>query len=124
MVMGTCDFQILIMARFTENKQRNGQTDDHGCTQRPSVFPYIAHFDFHAVCGQVIRNQFLEDPTEPEGQGDIRCFQTEGQRAGCTASIQIHFIHQRQQSRDQDRNERDMNRNQILRAAGNQGQYH
>ena len=119
-----CKLQCFIVTRLAEHKQCKHQANHHGSAQRPGILPHISHFHGHAVCSQIVRNQTMEDPAEAEGQRDIRCLQTKCQSAGRTAAVQIHFIHQRQQCRNQNGNESDVYRNQVLGTACNHGQRH
>ena len=87
--------------------------------------------EFRTAGVEIVEQNVVEkDRAEPDRQQHVGRRDPEGNDTGHRATIQPEPVHQRQQRRHQDRNEGDVDGNQVLRAdrrqqqAAQQGQHH
>ena len=117
------DSQVLVLTGLgVGDEHGQEQTDQHANAQQPVVLGNLTDGDLHAVGGHVVSNDAHEDSTEAEGDGDVGSLQTESQSTSGAAAVDLHLIHQAQQRGNQDGNEGDMNGDQVLGEAGDEGQ--
>lgn len=109
------------------DKDREQQTQQHAQRWQHHSLHYVDALNITATLGHVCQQNIIEEDTaEANRQEHVRCNQTEGQHTGHQTPVQAQAPHHVQQRRHQQGNERDMNRQDILRRNryGQQHQQH
>ena len=120
--LGGVNSQVLVLAGLAVGHEHGQQqTDQHAGAQHPVVLGDLTDGDGHAVGGHVVSDDAHEDGAEAEGDGDVGSLQTESQSAGGAAAVDLHLIHQAQQGGNQDGDESDVDGDQVLGEAGDEG---
>ena len=113
-----------IIPGFAVAEEGHDQAQHHAGDRNGHRQRQLRARDLNSTADQVLRQDIVqEDAAEADRQDHIGSGQAEGDDTGDQAAIQPHLRHDMQQGRDQDRDEGDMHRDQVLRgdADGQQG---
>ena len=122
--IGTDDGAVVIVAgTAVENENRKGKPRKHRKPRDPGDVRDVRDRRRKAVRGEAVRYDTLENKAEPDGERNVGGREPEPQRAGRGTAIELHCVHEFQQRRNQQRNKGDVNRYDVLRQAGNEGEH-
>ncbi|MNE20072.1 hypothetical protein D3C80_1131760 [compost metagenome] len=118
--LGGQDLLQIILARLAiAEEDRHQQPDEHAEHRYGHRQRQLAELDRHPVVDQVLGQDVVEeDATKAYRQQHVGRGQAEGDDAGHLAAIDLHLGHDVQQRRDQDGNEGDVDRDQVLGGDG------
>ena len=120
---GVC-FNVVVVPRLAvQDKHGDEQTDQHGNANTPVGGGNVLDRYRKTVFTQIIRDNALENQSETKRNGDIRRFMAERQRTRNGTPVKPHTVHHAEQRRHENRDIRDMHRNEVLRQAGNERQH-
>ena len=114
------DGQILVFPVTAVENGGKDQAHQHGGAADPHNRGNVTDGNLHVVGHHLILDDGHEQQPEPNRKGNIRCFQPEGQCAGHGSPVQFHVVHHNQQRGNQDRDECDVHRDQVLGEAGHE----
>ena len=114
---------LIVAGLAIEHEHGDQQADEHGDREDPVDLGDIVDGNGHAVGGQVVADDGLEDQTEAEGNGDVGSLMTEGKAAGHSAAVEAHLVHQHEHGRNQDGDVSDVDGDEVLGQAGDQGDH-
>ncbi len=118
-----CNLDIDIVAISpVADENRHEKPKHHTQSGNQGGFPDIHLIHCNTGLGHGLGYDAVENQSEAHRQHDIGCFQTEGQGTGGRPAVQFHFIEEQEQRRDQDRNECDVDWDEILGERGYAGQ--
>ena len=118
--LGGQDFFQIILARLAvADEDSDQETDEHAQHRNGHRQRQLAVLDRHAVIDQVLGQDVVEeDAAKTDRQQHIGGGQAEGDDAGHLTAVDLHLGHDVQQRRDQDGNEGDVDRDQVLGGDG------
>ena len=118
--LGGQDLLQIILARLAvAEEDGDQQADEHAQHRNGHRQRQLAVLDRHTVVDQVLGQDVVEkDAAKAHRQQHIGRGQAKGDDAGHLTAVDLHLGHDVQQRRDQDGNEGDMDRDQVLGGDG------